>query len=193
MQRDTFPHNQLMHTHNKSAYVYLIKSLPRFYSARPSAFFLNTTGDNRIIPHSGKGRCTIKSLPTRICTCTCDGRQSRSVEREKNARPHPFMDYWFPISPIMVGAHSFFTPIHLLNAKRMLEFGGQDGWILHARRDLTRFFSFSPIFPFFFLLPFSSFALHIAGRIWFSSHIRIGNRRQLRRGWFYGVFGAKRT
>lgn len=75
--------------------------------------------------------------------------------REENARPHPFMGYWFPISPIMAGAHPFFfTPIHLLNAERMLEFGGQGGWILYAQRDLTRFFfSFSPVFPFLFFTP----------------------------------------
>lgn len=50
------------------------------------------------------------------------------------------------------GASSFFfTPIHLLNAERALGFGGQSGWILRARRDLTRFFfSSSPRFSFLF-------------------------------------------
>lgn len=55
----------------------------------------------------------------------------------------------------MAGAHPFFffyADTLVERRTRGLGFGEQGGWILRARRDLTRFFflSFSPVFPFLF-------------------------------------------
>lgn len=69
-------------------------------------------------------------------------------------KPHPFTGYWFPISPIMARARlSFFllrytcwTPNARVEVWK-IEIDRQSEWILHARRDLTRFFS--PFLPFF--------------------------------------------
>lgn len=66
----------------------------------------------------------------------------------------------------------FFTPIHLLNVERALGLEGQSG-VDFARPPGPNAHFFFPSLP-LFSLPFSSFALHVAGRIWFLSHIRVG-------------------
>lgn len=123
--------------------------LPRFYSARPSAFAfslfsLNTAGDNRIIPRFGKGRRTIKTTYTlHVHVRTKGGEDERSAPSLHGLLISNFTDNG-------QGASFFFTPIHLLNAERALGFGGQVGWILRARRDLTRFFLLFSCFSFLF-------------------------------------------
>lgn len=149
--------------------------------------FLNTTGDNRIIPRFGKGRRTIKTTYTlHVHVRTKGGEDERSAPSLHGLLISNFTDNG-------QGA-SFFYANTLVERRTRVGVWGT------GRVDFARlpgpnalFSPFLLLFLSFFSLPFSSFALHIAGRIWFSSHIRIGNRRQLRRGWFYGVFGAKRT
>lgn len=56
------------------------------YSLFSLFFFLNTAGDNRIIPRFGKGRRTIKT--TRVsCTCTCERKGGKSFERGERSAP----------------------------------------------------------------------------------------------------------
>lgn len=85
----------------------------------------------------------------------------------------------------------FFTPIHLLSAERVLEFEGEGNrsGVGFARPPGPNALSFFFFFFRFFTPVFSSFARRGGGwenwerrGIWFSSHIRIENRRQPRRG-----------
>ena len=107
---------QSINVYNKSTYVYLTESLPlsRFYLALSSAlvflcfFFLNTrqaTIELYRAPVKGD-RYNKNYLYARACEH--GRRRVVQCERRECSAPHPFMGYWFPISPIMAGAHPFF-------------------------------------------------------------------------------------